>query len=160
MRKQIIGEGHPTDRPADPSELNIAAIARALVSSEAAQHPIENAFDSRRGPGGSRWVAAEPGEQTLILAFDIPQTIRQISLEVEEDEVSRTQELLLAVSHDGGRTYRELVRQEFNFSPPGTTFERENWSVMTEQVTHLRLWMNPDKGGRSCRTTLTSLTLQ
>jgi hypothetical protein len=81
-------------------------------------------------------------------------------LEVEELEVSRTQELRLSVSHDGGQTYRELRRQEYNFSPPGTTFEREDWAVLAEGVTHLQLWMKPDKGGKSCRATLTSLVLK
>ena len=63
----------------------------------------------------------------LILQFDTPQCLRQITLEVEETEVSRTQELQLAVSADGGRSYCELVRQEFNFSPPNTTFEHRVW---------------------------------
>jgi hypothetical protein len=65
----------------------------------------------------------------VTLLFDSPQTIRQIRVEVEELAMSRTQELAVSVSSDGGRTYRELVRQEFNFSPPGTSFERELWSV-------------------------------
>ena len=66
----------------------------------------------------------------------------------------------MAVSVDGGQTYRELVRQEFNFSPPGTTFEREDWAVTAEGVTHLRLWIKPDKGGKPCRGTITSLALR
>ena len=159
MRKHIIGKDHPAEVSSKPGELNLPAIATALVSSEDAEYPIDNAFDTRRGPGGSRWIAAEPGEQTLILAFDSPQTIQRISLEVEEQEASRTQELQLAVSHDG-QTYRELLRQEYNFSPPGTTFEREDWSVTAPQVTHLRLWIKPDKGGKPCRATLTSLSLR
>jgi hypothetical protein len=105
-------------------------------------------------------VAAEPGEQVLILAFDTAQTIRRVSLEIEELACSRTQELELSVSSDGGQTYRELCRQEYTFSPPGTTFEREDWSVTAEGVTHLRLRITPDKGGKPCRATLTSLSLQ
>ena len=81
-------------------------------------------------------------------------------MEVEELEVSRTRELRLSVSHDGGQTYREMRRQEYTFSPPGTTFERENWAVLAEGVTHLQLWMKPDKGGKSCRATLTALVLK
>ena len=50
--------------------------------------------------------------------------------------------------------------QEYNFSPPGTTFEREDWMVPAEGVTHLRLWIKPDKGGKPCRATLTSLALR
>ena len=81
-------------------------------------------------------------------------------MEVEELEVSRTQEFQLPMSHDGGQTYRELRRQEYHFSPPGTTFEREDWTVLTESVTHLQLWIKPDKGGQPCRATLTALVLQ
>jgi hypothetical protein len=140
--------------------MDIVATVTVQVTSEDSAHPIDHVFDNRRGPGGSRWVAAEPGEQTLILAFDTPQTIHQTILEVEEPEVSRTQELCLSVSHDGGQTYRELRRQEYNFNPPGTTFEREAWTVRAEGVTHLQLWMKPDKGGKPCRATLTSLVLK
>jgi hypothetical protein len=85
--------------------------------------------------------------------------MHQTIVEVEELEVSRTQELRLSVLHDGGRSYREL-RQEYNFSPPGTTFEREDWTVLAEGVTHLQLWMKPDKGGKPCRATLTALVLK
>ena len=140
--------------------IDIAAVATVLVTSEEPDHPIDHAFDDRRGPGGSRWIAGEPGEQTVILAFDSPQAIRRVALEVEEPEVARTQELQLAVSTDGGRTYRELLRQEFNFSPTGTTFERENWAVNSDAVTHLRLHIKPDKGGNPSRATITSLVVR
>ena len=62
-----------------PDEIDIAAVATVLVTSEAAEHPVDHAFDAHRGPGGSRWVAGEPGEQTLILAFDAPQAIRRVA---------------------------------------------------------------------------------
>jgi hypothetical protein len=159
LRKQIIRAPALTAVPT-PDEIDIAAVATVLVTSETATHPVEHAFDSHRGPGGSRWVAGEPGEQTLILAFDAPQAIRRVILEVEEPEVARTQELQLALSTDGGRAYREVLRQEYNFSPPGTTFEREDWAVTAEGVTHLRLVIRPDKGGRPCRATVTSLVLR
>jgi hypothetical protein len=138
----------------------IAAIATVWVTSEAADAPIDHVFDQHGGPGGSRWVAAGPGEQRLILAFDTPQTLRTISLEVEEPEVSRTQVLHVSVSSDGGQTYQELRRQEYTFSPPGTTFEREVWAITVEGATHLQLVITPDKGGAPCRATLTSLALQ
>jgi hypothetical protein len=159
LRKHIF-KAPPSHSVPQPGEMDIAAIATVQVTSEDPAHPIEHVFDNRRGPGGSRWIAAEPGEQTLILVFDTPQSIHQALVEVEEPEVSRTQELWLSVSHDGGQTYRELRRQEYNFSPPGTTFEREDWVVMAEGVTHLQLWMKPDKGGKPCRATLTSLVLK
>ena len=159
LRKRIV-KVPPSLSVPEPGEMDIAATAAVQVTSEDPAHPVEHVFDHRRGPGGSRWVAAEPGEQTLLLAFDTPQTIHQIIVEVEELEVSRTQELRLSVSCDGGQSYRELRRQEYNFSPPGTTFEREDWTVLAEGVTHLQLWMKPDKGGKPYSATLTALVLK
>ncbi len=157
LRKQIIRSSAPAPTP---DGIDIAASAVVQVTSEAPDHPIDHAFDGDRGPGGSRWVAGEPGEQIVILAFDTPQAIHRVALEVEELEVARTQELWLAVSTDGGRTYRDVLRQEYNFSPPGTTDEREDWAVPAEGVTHLRLVIKPDKGGKPCRATITSLVLR
>lgn len=159
MRKRIL-KSNSAPSALLPGELDVAAITSVLVTSEKADHPVENAFDARRGPGGSRWVAETPGEQTLILTFDTPQKIQQVLLEVEENQASRTQELQLAISLDGGRTYCELLRQEYNFSPPGTTFEREEWVVAAEGVTHLRLWIKPDKRNRPVRASLTALSLR
>ena len=158
LRKQIL-EDHP-DTQSKPGEIPVAAVATVLVTSETVDDPIDHVFDTHRGRGGSRWVAEKPGEQTLILAFDVPQTVRKITLEIEEQAVSRTQELALSISQDGGQTYRELVRQEFNFAPPNTVFEREEWTVSAEMATHLRLSIKPDKGGKPYRATLTSLVLQ
>ena len=159
MRKQII-KSSSTAAASTSGGLDVAAIATVFVSSELAGHPVENAFDGQRGPGGSRWISETGGEQTLKLAFDAPQAIRSVSLEIEETAESRTQELQLAVSADGEKTWRELVRQEFNFSPTGSTFEREEWTLNAEGVTHLRLQIKPDKGGRPCRASVTSLVLR
>jgi hypothetical protein len=157
MRKRIIDQSHPAPTAREPGELDLTAIATALVTSEAPDHPVENAFDGTAGAGGSRWLAAAPGEQTLILQFDAPQLIRRIHLEVQEHDAARTQELAVSVSSDGGRAYRELFRQEYNFSPPHTTCEREDWSTTAAGTTHLRLSIKPDKGGGPCRATVTSL---
>ena len=83
-----------------------------------------------------------------------------MGVETEELYASRTQVLTLSLSQDDGRTYREILRQEFNFSPPGTTFERERWSVVAARVTHLRVAILPDKGGALYRATLTSLEIR
>ncbi len=113
LRKHIVSAPpQPSGPRPGAGEIDIAATATVYITSEDSAHPIDHAFDTQRGPGGSRWVAAEPGEQTLLLAFDTPQTIRRITLGVEEPGVSRTQELQLAVSRDGGQTYQEVVRQE------------------------------------------------
>jgi hypothetical protein len=159
LRKHLLKD-RPIAPAPRPGEKDIAAIATVFVTSETANHPIDHAFDQHRGPGGSRWLAAAPGEQRLILAFGTPQTIRTISLEVEEPEVSRTQVLHVSVSSDGGQTYQELRRQEYTFSPPGTTFEREEWAVTIDGVTHLQLVITPDTGGHLCWATLTSLVVR
>jgi hypothetical protein len=156
LRKHIV-KAPPSLPIPELGEIDIAVTAIVLVTSEDPAHPIEHIFDHHRGLGGSRWVAAEPGEQTLVLAFDAPQTLYQIIVEIEERDVCRTQERLLSVSHNGGQTYREVRRQDYTFSPPGTTFEREAWVVMAEGVTHLHLWLKPDKGGKPCLGTLTAL---
>ena len=159
MRKHIVGTPSPRAVPPSRQALDVATLATVLVSSEATEFPVDHVFDGNCGRGGTRWVAAEPGEQTLTVAFDAPQLLRGITLEVEERAVERTQELSVALSADGGQTYRELLRQEYTFSPAGATFEREEWTVPTREVTHVRLWIKPDKGGRPCRATLTTLAL-
>src|SRR6266852_9436268 len=159
LRKHLLTD-HPIERVVEPGEKDIAALATVWVTSEAADYPIDHAFDSHRGPGGSRWVAGAPGPQRLLLAFDAPQTLRRLRLEVEERDVSRTQELHVAISRDGGHTYQTLLRQEYTFSPPGTTFEREEWSITMEGVTHLQLVITPDKGGKPCQAMRTALALR
>jgi len=159
LRKEILTTP-PITSGRRAAEKDITAIATVFVTSEDPAHPIDSVFDPERGPRAKRWMAEQFGEQTLILAFDTPQTIRKVRVEVEEPDISRTQEMDVSISHDGGQTYRELVRQEYNFSPPRTTLEREEWSVNADGVSHMRLRIKPDKGGMACRATLTTLALE
>jgi hypothetical protein len=158
LRKQVISTSSSPPARSEGAK-DIPKLATVLVTSEDAEHPIDRIFDGERGRGATRWIAAGTGEQTVILAFDAPQTIRTIVIEVEETSVSRTQEIVLAVSDDGGQAYRNLVRQEYNFSPPGTTFEHEEWSVNVHDATHLRIGIKPDNGDKACRATLTTVAL-
>jgi len=82
LRKHLLKD-YPAERVAAPEEKDIAALATVWVTSEAADYPIDNAFDNHRGPGGSRWVAGEPGPQRLLVAFDAPQTLRLLRLPKE-----------------------------------------------------------------------------
>jgi hypothetical protein len=159
LRKHILTDP-PAAQPSKPDVMDIPALATVFVTSEAPGHPIDCLFDASGGPGGTRWIAGADGEQTLILAFDTPQTIRDVSIEAEEPSVTRTNVLRISLSEDGGQTYRERIRQEFTFSLPETTFEREEWSVPAERVTHLRVVIQPDKGNAPRRATLTSLTIR
>jgi hypothetical protein len=158
LRKQILHTG--SVKPAYHDGISIQDVATVFVTSEAVDHPVDHICDGHHGRGATRWIAGEPGEQVIVLAFDSPQDLHKVSLEIEEPNVSRTQELTLALSFDGGQTYREVLRQEYNFSPPGTTFERETWVVPARAVTHLRLCIKPDKSNHPAYATITSLVLQ
>jgi hypothetical protein len=85
--------------------------------------------------------------------------LHQLVLDIEEPEVSRTQILWISVSSDGGRSYRELIRQEYNFSPPGTTYEYEMWTIDAPHTTHLAITILPDKGGQPAYVSVTSVIL-
>jgi hypothetical protein len=74
--------------------------------------------------------------------------------------MDRTRELLLAISDDGVQNHRELLRQEYAFPVPGMTLERDAWALDGATVTHLRLWIDPDKGGRLCPARMISLVLR
>jgi len=156
MRKHILPSA-PESR--DSTTIDVSSLATVYVTSEDPSHPIDLAFDGHRGPGATHWLAGQPGPQKIIVAFDSPQTIQKVILETEEREVSRTQEMDLSISRDGGETYRELRRQEFNFSPDSTTWEREDWMIAERGVTHVRLSIKPDKGGKEFRATLTTFAL-
>ncbi len=160
MLRKLILSDRPAARAPRADVKDIPALATVIVTSEAPEHPVDHLFDASGGPGGTRWIAGADGEQTLVLAFDAPQSIRAIGIEVEEPSATRTNVLTSSLSEDGGRTYRERIRQEFNFSQPGTTFECEEWSVPAERVTHLRVVIQPDKGHAPHRATLTSLTVR
>lgn len=140
-------------------KIPVLALAEVQCTSETQGHPILLAFDEGVGPGATYWKAGDPGEQTITVAFLEPRTLEQITMEVEEREVARTQEVQLALSTDGGLTYREWIRQEFVFSPEGATWEQENWRIQQDCVTHVRLVIKPDKGRRDCYATLISLGL-
>jgi hypothetical protein len=160
IRKRIVRDAcSPPSLDTKLPTLDIPTIATVIITSEEADHPIEYVFDGQRGPGASCWRAAVPGEQCVIINFDTPQMLHQLVLDIEEPEVIRTQELLISVSLDGGRTYRDVVRQEYNFSPPGTTYERETWALNTDRVTHLAIRITPNKGGHGGLATLTSIML-
>jgi hypothetical protein len=158
IRKQIVPDlGEDTQLKREG--LSVADTAEVLVTSEATDYPIHNLFDGHGGHGGTRWMASTPGDQTIILAFELPLNIHRVTVEVEEVSRSRTQEMALAYSNDG-KKYTEVLRQEYTFSPPGTTFEREDWIIHASNVTRLRLWIRPDKSGKPVFATMTTLRLE
>lgn len=145
MRKEIVGSEPLNTRSTINGELDVVNIATVQLTSEDSAHPIENAFDQQQGKGASYWAAAVAGPQTITLVFDQPQAIRKIQLEIEEVETSRTQVLQVSVSYNGGQSFEKVLQQDYTFSPPGTTLQREDWTVNLEQVTHFRLHIIPDR---------------
>jgi hypothetical protein len=148
MRKRFINQDTQDNRPADQIWLNLAHLAQVEVTSEDSAYPIESALIPGAGAG---WRASQPGRQTIRLLFDEPQKIKRILLLFREDEQELTQEFVLRWSADEGRTYRELVRQQYNFSPPASVQEEEDYRVDLDGVTALEIVIIPDiSGGGRC----------
>jgi len=154
MRKRIIGHGPRDVAAAEPGWLDLERLAQVEITSEEVDHPIESALI----PGtGSGWRAAQPGEQTIRLLFNEPLRLKRIHLVFQEDEQERTQEFVLRWSPDGGQSYREILRQQYNFSPPGAAREVEDYDIDLDGVTALELRIVPDISGGSTRASLAQL---
>ena len=156
MRKRIIGHGPGEVAVAEPGWLDFERLAQVEITSEDVDHPIESALIPGKGLG---WRAAQPGEQTIRLLFDEPLHLTRIHLVFQEDEQERTQEFVLRWSPDGGQSYREIVRQQYNFSPPDAAREAEDYDVDLDGVTALELKIVPDISRGSARASLAQLRL-
>lgn len=150
MRKHLLSPGPPTHPLSGPDWLDLERLVQVEVTSEDALHPIESALL----PGaGSGWRAAHPGEQTIRLIFDQPQRLRRLWLLFIEPEIPRTQEFTLRWSPDG-RSFQDIVRQQWNFSPRGATRETEDYQVDLSGVTVLELTIIPDQSGGDAHASL------
>jgi hypothetical protein len=156
MRKRLITPSPQARTPRDEGWLDLDRLAVVEVTSEDKEHPVESALISGEMRG---WRAAASGTQTVRLIFDGPQRLTRIALAFEETGTERTQEFVLQWSPDGGRSYREIVRQQFNFSPPNATREVEEYRVELSDVTVLELVIVPDINRGSPRASLKSLRL-
>ena len=85
--------------------------------------------------------------QTIRLLFAHPQPLRRIWLHFKEAHIERTQEYVLRWSADGGQSFREIVRQQWNFSPHGATSQTQDHHVELPAVTVLELNITPDISG-------------
>jgi hypothetical protein len=154
MRKRLISPIRWTGAVLRRGWLELDRAAVVEVTSEAAAHPIEEALLNE---GGRGWRAATPGVQTVRLLFDKPQTITHIRLVFKEQEFARTQEFVLGWSEDGGTSWKDIVRQQWNFSPPTTVDEREDYGVELSGATALELTINPDISRSDSHASLESL---
>ena len=156
MRKRVITR-IPQNAPIrDQAWMDVDRIASVEVSSEESDYPIESALllEGKKG-----WRAANPGMQTIRLIFDQPQKLRRILLVIEDTEKSRTQEFVLRWARDIEGSFRQIVRQQWNFSPPDSVRETEDYSVELSEVKVLELRIVPDKSGGEVRASLVSLRL-
>jgi hypothetical protein len=138
MQKTIIG-GSANASPGS-SWLDLEAITSVELTSEDSNFPIESALAKTDGPG---WRAAQPGRQIIRILFDDPRPLHRIRLEFYETEVARTQEFTLHWSQPGG-PLREIVRQQWNFNPQGSTCEVEDYRVDLPRAAVLELALTPD----------------
>ncbi len=152
MRKSHILPVLQTDPASDQVWLDMDRIASVEVTSEQPGYPIESALR-----GESRgWRAANPGTQIVRMIFDRPQTLRRIWLVFEDSENARTQEFVLRWSRGQESSFREIVRQPWNFSPGGSVRENEDYTVHLSEVGILELIIVPDKSGGDVRASLRS----
>jgi hypothetical protein len=154
MRKRLITSEAPSVF-AD-AWLDLVTTATLELTSEDKTHPIEAALSSRIGQG---WRAAAPGAQTIRLIFYRPQRLRRINLVFKETETSRTQEFVLRWYSEADQGFREIVRQQWNFGPPQTGREIEDYRVDLASVKVLELVIVPDIGGGSTYASLQNLRL-
>ena len=140
MRKRIVNSVPQQNVDSDHKWLDIEKLAVVEVTSEDNEFPIESALLPGKVSG---WRASDPGEQIIRLLFDNPQRLQWIRLNFEELEIERTQEHVLRWSPDGGQSYQEIIRQQWNFSPEGATSEVEDYQVELPAVTILELNINP-----------------
>jgi hypothetical protein len=148
MDKRLVRD--TATKPASAAQwLDLAAVVVEMTS-EDADRTIEDALlgddadNAHDAEGG--WRAGEPGVQTIRLLFDQPQDVRRIALCFVERTATRTQEFVLRWSPEG-KPLREIVRQQWNFSPAGATQESEDYAVELRGVKVLELTINPNVSG-------------
>jgi hypothetical protein len=144
MRKRIVGTCPDLQRgESDQVWLDLDQIATVEVTSEDPSFPIESVFSPNRGPG---WRASQKGEQQIRIIFDEPISLHRIQLRFHETESERTQEFTLRWSSAAGAPPKEIVRQQWNFSPAGSTTEIEDYPIDLNAVSMLELAIQPDLG--------------
>jgi hypothetical protein len=156
MRKRLITPIQQDVPHLDEGWLDLDREAVVEVTSEEKDYPVESALVEKESRG---WRAAESGTQTIRLIFDEPQRLKRIALVFEETQTQRTQAFVLRWSGDDGRSFREIVRQQWNFSPPNSLREVEEYRVELSGVTVLELVIVPDISRGTAHASLKSLRL-
>jgi len=138
MRKRISSQPQRESWSANTGWLDLEALARVEVTSEDAAHPIESAL-----------LPVGVTGQTVRLLFEAPQRLRRIRLLFREEKEARTQEFVLRWSSTADGASRDIVRQQYHFSPSGATEEFEEYRVELEDVAAFELTIIPNLSGGS-----------
>lgn len=142
MRKRIVGSDRTIARIGlGPRWMDLGEIATVEVTSEDPAFPIESVFSANDGPG---WRASQKGEQQIRLIFDQALAVHRIQLHFLEPTRDRLQEFTIRWSAVDGGQSKEIVRQQWNFSPAGSTSELEDYEVNLDRVSVLELVIKPD----------------
>jgi uncharacterized protein (DUF736 family) len=149
MRKRVSSDQKESKFP--ESWVDLEQIATVEVTSEDPNFPVESVFSASNGPG---WRAREKGEQQIRIIFDQPMSVKRIHLTFIEADVERTQEFTIRWASAQGGTTKEVVRQQWNFSPRGSSREVEDYEVCLDRVSALELAIMPDLGRGDALATL------
>jgi hypothetical protein len=152
MRKRIVRQAAIQGESVSAEAwLNLEQLVTVEVTSEDPDFPIESVFNGSNGPG---WRALENGKQQIRLIFDQPISLKRIRLRFIETKLERTHEFTLRWSSVQGGPSKEIVRQQWNFSPAGSTSEVEEYETSLDGVAVLELAIQPDLERGDARATL------
>ena len=155
MRKTPLSPSAVEQRSPLDSWLDIEDLAAVEISSEDPTRPFEFALRGEREEG---WRAAKPGRQIIRLKFDKPTVLRRIRLEFRESRIERSQEFRLScISTTNQKS--EIARQQWNFSPNGSTIEVEDYNVHLPDCAILELEIDPGRHDQSAIATLHSIAV-
>jgi hypothetical protein len=140
VRKKLVTSGAIAKHIEDGEWLDLEKIAGVEITSEDPAFPIEGALAE---DGTTGWRAAATGPQVVRVLFDAPQAIRRIQVHFVDKVSERAQEF--AVYAGSPEELREVVRQQWNFSPHGNTEEIEDYTVDLQGVAVLEVRIDPDR---------------
>lgn len=155
MRKSILPSNVDQAISSSDQWLNLEELASVEVSSEDPSYPFEDALHGATRGG---WKAGVPGPQAIRLTFDQPQSIRRIRLEFREDGPERVQEFAL-YAMTANQARKEVLRQQWTFSPGGSTQEIEDYPVELADVTAIELQIDPGRHDKQKIASLQSIAL-
>jgi len=158
MRKSIAtGIAATSDRSLQGDLwFDLERIAHVELSSEDPNYPFENALEA---DGMEPWKAEMPGLQHIKLSFDPPQSMKRIHLDFPEKEVERHQEIVLFACAGSDNHRKELVRQQWTFSPNGSTSETEDYYFDLKDVKSIELQIDPGRHDQQVIATLQSIRI-